>query len=437
MSYGILSSPSHAHMMPMPTSTPRSSSPLNPHTNPNNHESYHNQHHPSSSSPMTSPTPMYSNLQAPGAGEGAGASHLHSFPFPSLATTASAFAKASAGPSYRHMYATTTNSQRIKSKNPTSSNSTISPISQPRYSAQRSKRYSVPAASSSSPSSSSRTHPEDLFSEASTPTESLLWRERFSRRAEERERRRQARDADLDRRRGVVNSGPEKGRGDGFGQARGNGPNLTPEEEEEADRRAQADDEEIFRRLVVLQRTRAHRAALVSHEQEVGDSNALDVQPFWDEEEEEELLRHLQHRAHPNSNGNAYNGYMQSNPSAQDALTPSTSRTGGQWTEMRNNGCNDNDEDEMERWEREAAEAERAEQAAEVEEAALAEQVERAYHLSQYQKQHHDGIDGDSNFQKQGQWSQEMGMDVDMGMAMGTGIDTDLDWAAMDTMDIE
>nr|KIR89095.1 hypothetical protein I308_00096 [Cryptococcus tetragattii IND107] len=109
-----------------------------------------------------------------------------------------------------------------------------------------------------------------------------MWRERFSRRMEERERRRKARNANLNRRRGI----------DGLGLS---GVSL---DEDEAERKAQEDDEEIFRRIVILQRKKANHAALVSEEQETGglDPNLPD---FWEEEleamknEERELLRRL------------------------------------------------------------------------------------------------------------------------------------------------
>lgn len=72
----------------------------------------------------------------------------------------------------------------------------------------------------------------DLFAEGTTPTEGAMWRERFSRRMEERERRRKARQVDLDRRR---SSDASPAMDDLAGS----------EAEEEAERRAQADDEEV------------------------------------------------------------------------------------------------------------------------------------------------------------------------------------------------
>ncbi|WVR04651.1 hypothetical protein IAU60_001662 [Kwoniella sp. DSM 27419] len=226
-------------------STPRSSSPLNPHA--------------SSSSPITSPTlrltarssfySSSSSMNKPGS-----SSNL----FPTRAST----------------------------------------VSTPRYGLQRSKRYSSP----SSPSS------KDLFSEATTPTETMLWRERFTRRAEERDRRQQARNSQLDSKRGIQSQ------------------RMTPEEEEEADRIAQHDDEEIFRRLVISQRNKALRAAMLSHETEVGDPANEPEQRFWDEESRGQASPDMAYRqtGHPDQDG---------------------------W----------NDDDEEEQWAKEAAEAEQAE----------------------------------------------------------------------------
>ena len=65
--------------------------------------------------------------------------------------------------------------------------------------------------------------PIDLFAEGTTPMEGAMWRERFTRRMEERDRRKKAREGDLARRRSL----PEQ------------------LDEEEADRRSQHDDEEV------------------------------------------------------------------------------------------------------------------------------------------------------------------------------------------------
>lgn len=64
--------------------------------------------------------------------------------------------------------------------------------------------------------------PSELFTEGTTPTEALMWREKFSKRVEDRERRRQSRDVAVDRRRG--------------------GLDVFEEEDEE---QARADDEEV------------------------------------------------------------------------------------------------------------------------------------------------------------------------------------------------
>jgi len=81
-----------------------------------------------------------------------------------------------------------------------------------------------------------------FFAEGTTPTEGAMWRERFHKRMEERERRKKAREAEINRRRstGDVNAGTVKGRNGGGGAGV-----IDNEDEEEADRRAQADDEEV------------------------------------------------------------------------------------------------------------------------------------------------------------------------------------------------
>ncbi|OCF45867.1 hypothetical protein I317_00355 [Kwoniella heveanensis CBS 569] len=410
-------------------STPRSSSPLNPHTSSNTYSAQGQIHHPPSSSPpMTSPTPGFTSLQQHGQ-----TATTQLPPFPSFSYSSGRGRKSG------HGFGNTLFDQRRSSPSglgsgsgsgsgstPASMSKSPPAMTQPRYSAQRSKRYSLPAASSSS-SSSAHTHPADLFSEASTPTESLLWRERFSRRAEERERRKKARDADLDRRRGIASSSGNHGEG-----RTGNGTSSTPEEEEEADRRAQADDEEIFRRLVILQRNKARRAALVSHEQEVGDNDYLDVEPFWEEEETRELLRHLE-----STTASTDRASQTAQPGNHDGLRGSkltlSRRNGGtQWTELRGSGSGNEQADEMEQWEREAAEAERAERAAEVEEAALAEQIEWAYQLSQQHQQQSVHHSDDAHAQAHG--SSEARLDA---ADMDVNMDMDLDWGAMDAMDIE
>lgn len=72
--------------------------------------------------------------------------------------------------------------------------------------------------------------PQDPFAESKgvTPVESAMWKEKFARRVKDRERRRKAREVDLDRRRSIGQSDEVM-------------------DEEEADRQAQADDEEVSR----------------------------------------------------------------------------------------------------------------------------------------------------------------------------------------------
>lgn len=71
-----------------------------------------------------------------------------------------------------------------------------------------------------------RTGPNDLFSEGTTPMEGAMWRGRFTRRMEEREQGKRVREIDLARRRSGSGAREEVN-------------------EEEADRRARADDEEV------------------------------------------------------------------------------------------------------------------------------------------------------------------------------------------------
>lgn len=85
----------------------------------------------------------------------------------------------------------------------------------------------------------------DLFTtEGTTPVEGAMWKERFSRRMEERERRKKAREADISRRRSM-----SVGAGAGSSSPGG----MSVEEEEEADRRAQEDDEEVSTRSISTQ----------------------------------------------------------------------------------------------------------------------------------------------------------------------------------------
>ena len=68
-----------------------------------------------------------------------------------------------------------------------------------------------------------------------------MWRDRLGRRMAERERRREARDAEMGRRRGI--SAPGHGQGSSPGQGDG-GMFTDADEEEEEERQARADDEE-------------------------------------------------------------------------------------------------------------------------------------------------------------------------------------------------
>ncbi|ORY30388.1 hypothetical protein BCR39DRAFT_529618 [Naematelia encephala] len=220
------------------------------------------------------------------------------------------------------------------------------------------KRHSLPAG--------------DLFTEGTTPTEGAMWREKFSRRIEERERRKRAREDDLERRR---SSG---GRDDELMS------------EEEADRRAQEDDEEIFRRLMVLQRRRAQHTQLLSHELETGGSDPL-LPDFWEDElstiqaEERRLATLLE----APSNLTRQRGAM--NPH-DDSLYRDSPK----------------EDEEEEMWALEAAQAEQAERDTEEEE--LAKRVEEAY-----------GVEVTTP-RKQ---TSNQAMDLDL----------DIDWEVMDAMD--
>lgn len=191
-----------------------------------------------------------------------------------------------------------------------------------------------------------------------------MWRERFSRRMEERERRRKARDANLNRRRGI----------DGLGLS---GVTL---DEDEAERKAQEDDEEVC----VLKRKKANHAALVSEEQETGGSDP-NLPEFWEEEletmknEERELLRKLDQHVED-----------------------------GPW--------NERSEIEEDIWAREAAEAEEVEREAEM--AKMMEDFERNALLGMPSHQH--------SQPSQKQQHHFIG-DVDM----------DVDWNRIDSIDTE
>ena len=155
-----------------PSAHGRPSSPLNPHS-----------HSGPSSSPMTSPTPH----------------HISPSPF-TLGT-----------PATRHR-----------------SSSSSTPTRYTRPNAKRSPATPFPAASPYSGGG-------DLFGEGkgTTPVESAMWKERFARRVQDRERRKRARAQDLDRRRSIDTSDDVS-------------------DEDEAERVAQADDEEVHTCALVV-----------------------------------------------------------------------------------------------------------------------------------------------------------------------------------------
>ena len=128
-----------------PTMIGRPSSPLNPHAHP-----------PSSSSPMTSPSPSTSQA------------------------TIRPFHLAQSSGSPRSLSYITP---------PHASHPT-------RYARPNAKRAQTTPASS----------PSDFFAEGTTPVEGAMWKERFTRRIFDRERRKKARTEDLNRRRSVENS---------------------------------------------------------------------------------------------------------------------------------------------------------------------------------------------------------------------------------------
>jgi len=149
-----------------PSAMGRPSSPLNPYTN----------HAGPSSSPMTSPTPP----------------QQHQFPSPFTL----------GAPPSRQRPAT---NLQTRYNRPSSRRSSSFPLQTP-------------------------PHPSggDPFGEGkgATPVESAMWKERFTRRVKDRERRKRARDDDINRRRSMDRSDEIL-------------------DEEEADRRAQEDDEEV------------------------------------------------------------------------------------------------------------------------------------------------------------------------------------------------
>lgn len=165
-----------SYMSPFtPQNYGRPSSPLNPHSG--------------SSSPLTSPTPTTSY----------GSMH-HLYPSPQ------------AGPSRPPRM--THRPFSLPSPSSSSAGSSNS-----RYG----KRPTAPSRQRSSlPPSNGQV---DLFTEGTSPVQGQMWRDRLSRRMEERERRKRAREGEIGRRRG------QNGEGD--------------VDQEEADRRAQEDDEEV------------------------------------------------------------------------------------------------------------------------------------------------------------------------------------------------
>ncbi|TYJ56895.1 hypothetical protein B9479_002340 [Cryptococcus floricola] len=124
----------------------------------------------------------------------------------------------------------------------------------------------------------------DLFSEGTTPLEGAMWRERFTRRMDERENRKKAKERNLEMRRGI-------GR-----------PLFTDdieEDEDELERKEKEDDDEIYRRITILQRKKAVHAQLVNEEYETGGSDP-NLPDFWENEleqmqrEERDLIRRLE-----------------------------------------------------------------------------------------------------------------------------------------------
>ncbi|WRT64748.1 uncharacterized protein IL334_001682 [Kwoniella shivajii] len=342
-------------LSPYTMTTPRSSSPLNPNS------------HVSSSSPLSSPTPSSSAS------------------FSSSHTITRGY-QAFQLPSYRSS---------------TSSPNSSSPSS-------RQTRYTRPSkrSSTSLPPSSSSTG-NDLFSEGTTPMEGLMWREKFTRRVEEREKRKINRNKELDKRRGM-----EKRLN--FDQQ---------QEEEEFDRKAQEDDEEIFRRLVVLQRKKSKHAAMVSHELETGGSDPT-LPEFWEDEldnlskQEKELLSRLEGLRDRDTHQH-FQSRIDQDHQHQPAMDHHTSSPSSMnWRDNRN----EIDEyDEQEEWEKEATLAEQVER--DSEEIEFADHVEQSYLAGEQ-------VD-------QGLENTNTNTDTDTGMEMEMDINMEVDWEAFDSMDIE
>ncbi|WWC86885.1 uncharacterized protein L201_001764 [Kwoniella dendrophila CBS 6074] len=332
--------------------TPRSSSPLNP-------------NHSRSSSPLSSPTPGPSSSSLTFSNSFGNIGNYQSFSsaplFPVLGITNS-------------------------SSSPSSSNSK-STILSTRYSRPNKK----PSLGSTSSSPLPINNDSDLFSEGTTPMEGFMWREKFTRRLKERERRKEQRNQSIDKRRGIISNSVNR--------------EMSLEEEEEEDRKAQEDDEEIFRRLVILQRKK------LNHANEIGGLTEISPE-FWEEElidihhEEKELLNRLES-----------NNYLDI---SLDSLQRHQAQANTYHNEYNQNLIPDrSDVREQEEWENEAALAE--EQERDFEEIQFANQVEQAY--SSQVNNHH----------TQNQSNQKDSLNTDMGMDM----DMEVDWEAFDSMDVE
>jgi len=156
----------------------------------------------------------------------------------------------------------------------------------------------------------------------------------------------------------------------------------------------QADKDKIFRRMMVLQRSKARHAQLVSHEVETGGSDP-DLPDFWEDEplEQDDIHSDRQPEMTHTIIDDISMSPVSSIPRRREIIT--TYRERG-------------DADEEERWAREAAEAEEAE--LETEELEIARKVEEAYGLMMPEPKRR--LD-----------------ERDEGM--------DMDWEALDAMDIE
>jgi hypothetical protein len=245
---------------------------------------------------------------------------------------------------------------------------------------------------------------------------------------------------------------------------------------------------------MVLQRQKAQRAALVSHEMETGGSDP-DLPDFWDEIEQEvgeDSQRHHdgrdmsggkdQYSLYPGNGfgkgtGEAFRGFKtppqsskfplghRHSSTANDTIfshfTSAPVRSGLEIEADTTTYIEEETETEEDRWAREAAEAEQAELEAEEAEAEMASQVQARYqyqyqyqYQDQYQHQEEEEAHGRVGQQHQqgfvqipsGQYrehqvvleehaNERLGMDVDMDTVMDIG--DELDWAAFDAMDVE